>query len=332
MVERIKRALGDDLRTNLLVIGALAAVYPVVYFLSPGLGVVMGYGMTWVAALLGFNLLFGYGGLLSFGHALFLGIGAYTAGFIYKYLGINNVEINLAAAILASLGIAALIGPLVVRYTRIFFAILMLAIAQVFWSLYYKFFWITGGTDGIKLPRFSIFGISLEGLDFATYHHVYFYYVTAIMVVLTIFMWRVVNSPFGLALRAIRDNETRANFIGINVYRTRLIAFIISAVYAGITGMLAVYHQRLVTPDIAYWTTSGKVVFATLIGGSKLFIGPIIGSFVFHLIENFAMRFIYWQLIMGALVIVLIIFMPGGLTQLLKTSLVYPRFLRRLGA
>ncbi|MCS6784087.1 MAG: branched-chain amino acid ABC transporter permease [Candidatus Caldarchaeum sp.] len=331
MVERISRPLGDDLRSNIVLTLALALAYPLVYYLSPGLGLVMGYGMTWVSALLGFNLLFGYGGLLSFGHALFLGLGAYTAGFLYKYLGINNIELHILGSVLSSLGIAALIGPLVVRYTKIFFAILMLAIAQVFWSLYYKFFWITGGTDGIKLPRFTIMGIPLEGLDFATYHHIYFYYVTALTLLLTYFMWRLVNSPFGLALRATRDNEVRSRFIGIDVYKMRLYAFVISAVYAGITGALAVNHQRLVTPDIAYWTTSGKVVFATLIGGSKLFIGPVIGSFVFHLVESFAMRFIYWQLIMGALVIIIIMFVPGGITQILKTPFFGARLTRRAG-
>ncbi len=199
----------------------------------------------------------------------------------------------------------------------------MLAIAQIFWSLYYKFYWITGGTDGIKVARFSILGLSLEHLDFATYHHIYFYMVTGLALALVYLMWRIVNSPLGLALKAVRDNEVRARFIGIDVYRTRLYAFIISAIYAGITGALAANHHRLVTPDIAYWTTSGKVVFATLLGGTRIFIGPVIGSFIFHIIESFAMRFIYWQLILGILIIAIVILMPGGVIQLIKTSLDY---------
>ena len=330
MVRASKKAFGEDIRIALLLIIIISVIYPIIYVISPGWGVVLGHGITWVIALIGFNLLFSYTGLLSFGHALFLGIGAYTVGFMYKYLGITNIELHLLGSILSSAVTAFIVGFIVVKYTRIFFAIFMLAIAQIFWSLYYKFYWITGGTDGIKVARFSILGISLENLDFASYHHVYFYLVTGIALVLVYIMWRIVNSPFGLALKAIRDNETRARFIGIDVYKMRLYAFIISAIYASITGALAANHHRLVTPDIAYWTTSGKVVFATLLGGAKVFIGPVIGSLVFHIIESFAMRFIYWQLIMGLLIVMIIIVMPGGFIQLIKTSIEHgSRLIRR---
>ncbi|MEM1583071.1 MAG: branched-chain amino acid ABC transporter permease [Nitrososphaerota archaeon] len=319
MVERLKRFFGDDIKTNFIFLTIIAILYPIIYVFSPGWGVVLGHGVTWISALLGFNLLFGYTGLLSFGHALFLGVGAYTVGFMYKYLGINNIELHLLGGILSSTVVALIIGPIVVRYTRIFFAIFMLAIAQILWSLYYKFYWVTGGTDGIKIPRFSILGISLEKLDFATYHHVYFYFVTGLTFILVYIMWRIINSPFGLTLKSIRDNETRARFIGVDIYRARLYAFIISAIYASITGVLAVNHHRLVTPDIAYWTTSGKVVFATLLGGARIFIGPIVGSFVFHIIESFAMKFIYWQMVMGILIIAIVILMPGGIAHLART-------------
>ncbi|MEM4037919.1 MAG: branched-chain amino acid ABC transporter permease [Nitrososphaerota archaeon] len=331
MVERLKKAFGDDLRSNFILLAIIAVIYPAIYAISPGWGIVLGHGITWIIALLGFNLLFGYTGLLSFGHALFLGIGAYTAGFMYKYLGINSIELHILGSILSSAVVALAIGLVVVRYTRIFFAIFMLAIAQVFWSLYYKFYWITGGTDGIKMARFSILGISLEHLDFTTYHHIYFYFTTFLTTILIYLMWRIVNSPFGLTLKAIRDNEVRAKFIGIDIYKMRLYAFIISAIYAGITGALVANHHRLVTPDIAYWTTSGKVVFATLLGGTRIFIGPLIGSFIFHVIESFAMRFIYWQLIMGAFIIAIVILMPGGISQILRTFVESIRHSGRMG-
>lgn len=331
MVERLKKAFGDDLRSTFILLAIIALIYPVVYAVSPGWGIVLGHGITWIIALLGFNLLFGYTGLLSFGHALFLGIGAYAAGFMYKYLGVNSIELHILGSILSSATVALAIGLVVVRYTRIFFAIFMLAIAQIFWSLYYKFYWITGGTDGIKMARFSILGINLEHLDFATYHHIYFYFTTFLTIILTYIMWRIVNSPFGLMLKAVRDNEVRAKFVGIDIYKMRLYALILSAIYAGITGTLAANHHRLVTPDIAYWTTSGKVVFATLLGGTRIFIGPLIGSFIFHVIESFAMRFIYWQLIMGAFVITIVILMPGGIAQLLRTLIESIRHSSRVG-
>ncbi len=320
MVGKIPRRFGDDLNSLIALIAVLAVVYPVAYRLSPTVGIAFGYAATWAIAALGFNLLFGYTGLLSFGHALFLGLGAYAAGFVYKYTGVKSLEVWLLAGIAASLAVAALIGPVVVRYTRIFFAILMLAIAQVFWSLYYKFYWITGGTDGIKVPRASVLGFSLEGLDFATYHHVYYYLVLSLLAVLAYVMWRIVNSPFGLALRAVRDNEERARFIGISVYKMRLYAFLLSAVYASITGAITAMHSRLVTPDIAYWLTSGKLVFLTLLGGTRVFIGPIIGSYAYHLIESVAMKFVYWQLVMGLLIAVIVIALPGGIMQLVTKA------------
>ena len=318
MVTRIPRRFGDDLNSLLALIAVLALAYPIAYSLSPTIGIAFGYAATWAIAALGFNLLFGYTGLLSFGHALFLGLGAYAAGFVYKYTGIKSLEVWLAAGVAASLAVAAVIGPIVVRYTRIFFAILMLAIAQVFWSLYYKFYWITGGTDGIKVPRASILGFSLEGLDFDTYHHIYYYLVLTLLAILAYIMWRIVNSPFGLALKAVRDNEERAKFIGLSVYKMRLYAFLISAVYASITGTITAMHSRLVTPDIAYWLTSGKLVFLTLLGGTRVFIGPIIGSYAYHRIESIAMKFVYWQLVMGLLIAVIVIALPGGIMQLLS--------------
>ncbi len=320
MVVRIVRKVGDDLRSLVVLVVVLAVTYPIAYSLSPTVGIAFGYAATWAIAALGFNLLFGYTGLLSFGHALFLGVGAYAAGFVFKYLGVLSLEVFLVVSILASLLVAIVIGPVVVRYTRIFFAILMLAIAQVFWSLYYKFYWITGGTDGIKLPRPSLFGVALENLDFTTYHHIYYYFVLGLLALLAYLMWRIVNSPFGLALRVVRDNEERAKFIGISVTRMRLYSFLISAVYSGITGALVAVHGRLVTPDIAYWLTSGKLVFLTLLGGTRVFIGPIIGSYAYHLIETVAMKFIYWQLVMGALIVAIVILLPGGLMQLVTKS------------
>lgn len=318
MVKRLRRPIGENLESLLITIAALAIIYPIAYWASPTIGIAVGHAVNWAIAGLGFNLLFGYTGLLSFGHALFLGVGAYAAGFMYKYLGIINVELHLLGSILASAIIAFLIGPIVVRYMRIFFAILMLAIGQVFWSLYYKFYWITGGTDGIKVPRPLLFGIPLEELDFATYHHIYYYFVLTLLAVLSFIMWRIVNSPFGQVIKAVRDNEERAKFIGINVIRVRLYAFIISAIYTGITGCLSVMHHRIVTPDIAYWTTSGKLVFLTILGGSKSFVGPILGAYIYHLIETYAMKYIYWQLIMGILIMVIVILMPKGVVQMIE--------------
>src|SRR5207249_4316266 len=166
-------------------------------------------------AALGFNLLLGYTGLLSFGHSAYFGAGAYTVAFIVRDLGVQSMELCILGGLLGTVLVAALFGFVCVRHTRIFFGILTLALSQVLWSLAFKFFWVTGGTDGIRVPRSGV--TLLAGLmDFkgagayARFVYAYYYYVLVLFLVATAVMWVIVHSPFGKALQAIRDNETRA--------------------------------------------------------------------------------------------------------------------------
>ena len=217
----------------------LAWVVPVAIFLLAAPHVVgpfhtltLMYGLVFGIAVLGFNLLLGYTGLLSFGHSAYFGAGAYTVAFMVKYFKIASMELFLAGSVLISVLISLLFGVVCVRYTRIFFGILTLALSQVLWSLAFKFFWVTGGTDGLRVPTPSLLGISpgTDKMEFLTYQ--YYYYVLAIFTACVIVMWVIVHSPFGKALQAIRDNETRAEFVGIRIRRYRLIAFVISGVFA----------------------------------------------------------------------------------------------------
>jgi len=310
----VRRGLGDDLRTLYLLIVLLAILYPIIYSLRPGWEVILTYGVVLGIAALGFNLLLGYTGLLSFGHAAFFGLGAYAAAFLYKYLGVRSTEVYILGGIASSALISLLIGLIVVRYTRIFFSILTLAIAQVLWSLYIKFYWITGGSDGIKIPRPNILGFQTESMSFDAFQMLYHYYSLAIFAILAYIMWRIVNSPLGYALKAVRDNEARSRFVGLSIYRLRLYSLIISAIYCGIAGALYAPLNRLVTPDLAYWTFSGKIVFMTLLGGFKYFTGPIIGAIVYSYLESYAIGLtIYWQLILGSLIIVIMILARDGI-------------------
>ena len=201
------------------------------------------YGLIMAIAALGFNLLLGYTGLLSFGHSDYFGAGAYTVAFIVRDLGAQSMELCIVGGLLGTLLISALFGFVCVRHTRIFFSILTLALSQVLWSLAFKFFWVTGGTDGIRVPRS---GLTLLGglVDFKgpgayqKFVYSYYYYVLVMFVVAVAVMWVIVHSPFGKALQAIRDNETRAQFIGIRIRRYRLIAFVISGIYTGVAGAL----------------------------------------------------------------------------------------------
>ena len=296
----------------LIPIAALLIVAPLV--LDEFLTLTLMYGLIFAIAALGFNLLLGYTGLLSFGHSAFFGGGAYTVAFMVKYLKIASMELFLAGSILANAILSVLFGFVCVRYTRIFFGILTLALSQVLWSLAFKFFWVTGGTDGLRAPTPNLLGFAPndDKMDFLA--HRYYYYVLVVFAICTIVMWVIVHSPYGKALQAIRDNETRAEFIGLRIRRYRLIAFVISGTFTGIAGALWAPLNGLASPDILIWTFSGEIVFMTVLGGFRTFVGPIVGAIAFNFLKTYAIGFTtYWQLLLGVVLVVLVLALPTGI-------------------
>ena len=287
------------------------------------------YGLVFGIAVLGFNLLLGYTGLLSFGHSAYFGAGAYAVAFMVKYLKIASMELFLAGSVLISAIISIVFGFVCVRYTRIFFGILTLALSQVLWSLAFKFFWVTGGTDGLRIPTPSLLGMSpgTDKMEFLAFR--YYYYVLAMFVLCALVMWVIVHSPFGKALQAIRDNETRAEFVGIRIRRYRLIAFVISGVFAGLAGALWAPLNGLATPDVLVWTFSGEIVFMAVLGGFHNFIGPIVGAMAFTYLKTYAVGLtVYWQLALGTVLVVLVLALPKGimgLAELIAARLRRPR-------
>jgi branched-chain amino acid transport system permease protein len=156
------------------------------------------------------------------------------------------------------------------------------------------------------------FGKSENKLDFLA--HRYYYYVLAVFAICGAVMWLVVHSPFGKALQAIRDNETRAEFVGVQVWHYRWVAFLISGVYTGLAGALWVPLNGLTTPDILHWTFSGKIVFFTVLGGFQTFVGPIVGAVVFNYLETYAVgHTVYWQMVLGVVLVVLVLALPAGI-------------------
>jgi len=296
-----------------LAVGALAAIPTIA---SPFQTITICYGLVFAIAALGFNLLLGYTGLLSFGHSAYFGTGAYVVALLVKYLGVASMELFVVAGILGSAAVAALFGVVCVRYTRIFFGILTLALSQVLWSLALKLFWVTGGSDGLRVPTPTLLGgLGGPGADKVEFiAHRYYYYVLILFLVATAGMWVIVNSPFGKALQAIRDNETRAEFVGVQVWKYRWIAFVISGAFTGLAGALWVPLNGLTTPDILYWPFSGRIVFFTVLGGFRTFIGPIVGAIAYNYLETYAVGFtVYWQLVLGIVLVLLVLTMPTGL-------------------
>jgi len=281
------------------------------------------YGLIAAIAALGFNLLLGYTGLLSFGHSAYFGLGAYTVAFVVQRLGPHSMEFYILIGIPVVAIASALFGYVCVRHTRIFFGILTLAISQVVYSLALKLYWVTGGSDGLRVPRPAL----LLGLlnfsgprGFQQFITSYYYYVLGIFVVCVVLMWVVVHSPFGKALQAIRDNEVRARFLGLRIRRFRWISFLVSGTFTGLAGILWVPLNGLTTPDVLYWTFSGEIVFSALLGGFRNFTGPIVGGIVFTYLKTYAVATTeYWQLLLGVVLVTLVLVLPTGIVGGLST-------------
>lgn len=292
-------------------------------FLLPPYGLLtLCYALVLSIACLGLNLLFGTAGLLSLGHAAYFGVGAYAGGFLYAFTPIASLELYLLSGLFASLALAAAVGFLCVRATRIHFTILTLAFAQIVHAFFVggmafrpfggvgKGLFLLGG-GGLYIPRFTILGqtVAPEG----------FIRVFSLVVVLAFLgsvavLWRISRSPFGQALRAIRDNETRAACIGIPVRRYRWYAFVLSGLFTGLAGGLHGQLSRQVTPDQLDWPFSAQLVLATVLGGTRLFAGPVLGAFAYVGLEDVALRWVeYRSLVLGLALVGVVFLFPQGL-------------------
>lgn len=258
------------------------------------------------------NLLLGYTGLVSFGQAAYFGTGAYACALLMKKYSVTFPIAFTAAGIFG--GVAALIiGFFCVRLTKIYFAMLTLAFSQIIWAIAFKWNSLTGGDTGfigVPFPQY---------LDSKTR----FYYFTLIIVVLCLFtIHKVVNSPFGRILTTIRENPERTEFIGINVKRFQLIAFIISGFFSSIAGALFGIFNHSVFPDILFWPASAEVLIMTILGGMYSFLGPVVGAAVLlYLRMQVASYTQYWPLILGIIMAVLLFFFPGGIVGFFQTRL-----------
>ncbi len=287
--------------------------------------IVTSYALVFAIACLGLNLLLGHAGLLSLGHAAYFGLGAYTGGFLFTFGDVTSFEIYLASGIACAVLVATVVGFLCVRTTSIFFTILTLAFTQMLQALFvggaaFRPFGEVGkgffliGHGGLYLPRFTLAGMDFEPERFSM---VFYYVILAAFAGCIVLMWRILHSPFGKALRATRDNETRARFIGIPVRQHRWIAFVISAAVMALAGGLFGQLVRQVTPQQVGWFFNAELVAATVLGGTRAFSGPIVGASVMVAITEVAVRFpLSRHLVLGTLLIGVMILCPGGLAEI----------------
>ncbi len=300
------------------VVAALVALLLLPKVISPYYLTLVLPALAYSIALLGFNLLFGYTGLLSFGHALFVAIGAYSAAVLSSKLGVKSFELILLISALAAVVAAIPVALLSVRYVKIFFGILTLAFGMLFHSFLFKFYNITGGDTGIRVLRPTLLGQEYAELDKTAFLvGPFYYYCVVLLAVLGFVMWRLVHSPFGLHLVATRENRRKSEYLAVRVRFFRLIAFAISALYCAIGGVILAINTGQADPELAYWTHSGELVFMTVLGGFANFFGPLIGAFTFIFLKSELMGVTqYWRFWLGLILIVLVVLVPGGLASI----------------
>ena len=260
----------------------------------------------------GFNLLFGYTGMLSFGHAAFLGVGSYLAGISVVHAGWPwwaAILVGVAASCMAGL----VIGYLAIRTRGIYFSMVTLALAQIVYYVFYKAERWTGGENGLRGVKVE--AIHLPGFSIDFLNPLNKYYVILVFVALALwFVSRVLNSPFGAVIEAIRENEKRAVACGYDVARAKLLVFVLSAGICGLAGALRALHLSIVPIDSLHYLQSGQAVMMALLGGMGTFFGPFVGAAVFLYMEDVVTNLTrYWMGVVGVVFMVFVLFFPKGI-------------------
>jgi len=263
--------------------------------------------MVWALFAMSFNLVLGYGGMMSFGHAAFFGVGAYTCSLLLIKASCP-VALAFAAAPIAAATVGLIIGFLSVRIKGVFyFATITLSFAQLVHTLVFKWRSFTMGDDGIQ-------GIPVPAMISTDETYINYYFFSLIIILISIYvLWRLVKSPFGLMLRSLKENPERATFVGLKVENYRLIAFVISAFFSGVAGVLYAFLETAIAPDILFWSMSGEVILMGLLGGMHLFFGPAVGAAIMVYLNSFITSYTeYWGMTLGITLILILLFFPKG--------------------
>lgn len=280
--------------------------------------------MVWALFAMSFNLVLGYGGMMSFGHAAFFGISAYTCSLLLVRASFPFVPAMVVGPFAAAAA-AVIIGFFSVRISGVFyFATITLAFAQLAYIMAFKWRSLTFGDDGIQ-------GIPVPDFISTNETFINYYFFALIIILVSVFLlWKIVRSPFGMMLRSMKENPERAAYIGIKIENYRLIAFVVSAFFSGIAGVLYAFLETSIAPDILFWSASGEVVLMGLLGGMHLFLGPALGAAIMVLLNSFITSYTeYWGLILGITLILIVILFPKGVGGLILEK--YQTRLQRKG-
>ncbi len=264
-----------------------------------------------------FNLLLGYTGLLSFGQGAFFGLGAYSAALMLQG-GYQNLILILLVGILVALVTALIVGFFSVKLDEIFFAMITLGFGMLLFSIAHNWLAVTGGSDG--LPVFVLPSLKLFGAELTFYTPLSMYYLVFTLVLVgMVLLWLVVHSPFGLILKALRENKQRVAFVGGNVKRLRIAAFAVSGAFTGLAGVLFCLFNNMATPEFMHWSFSAKPVIMSIIGGTGVFLGPLFGAGIFFILEQIVIQFTEnWMLFLGIVLVPIVLFFPQGVFGTLR--------------
>lgn len=267
--------------------------------------------MIFGIVLLGFDILAGYTGLVSLGHAMFFGLGGYSSAFIIIHLS-SNLFVCLIVALLATLVVGLVVGYFSTQTKDIFFVFLTLAFAQFLYLTAFNLTTVTGGDNGLSMPQVTL-GIPGLWETFIPRPNGFYYLVLVFLVLSFLYCRRVIKSPFGRVLVGIRENEERVSFLGYNVRLLKIKAFMISAFFAAIAGVLFATYQEFVSPEMLHWSISGDFILMSVLGGMGTLIGPVVGGVILlwggdvlsSLTEN-------WMIFIGGFFVLMIILAPKG--------------------
>ena len=261
--------------------------------------------LIWGLFAVSFNMLWGVTGMLSFGQALYFGIGAYSIGLLVTHAGKSWYLAAIPIGLVAAAGLSVLLGLLVIRVSGVYFTMLTLAFAQLAWQITFKWYDFTGGDDGIQ-------GIIAPGI--LANKMVYYYFILAIVFLSVWFLKRLAYSPFGLVLRCVQQNPNRVRFIGRSVKMNQLRIYVISSVFAALAGALMAGVDNSIHTDMFFWTTSGEVILMSVLGGINQFFGPFIGAVILILLEDIiGAKTEFWPIVLGSIIMVFVIVFPKGI-------------------
>ncbi len=257
------------------------------------------------------NLLVGYGGLVSFGQAAYYGLGAYTIALAWLHFKAPFWPSFIATPLVGAVSAFA-VGLVALRTRKLYFALLTLAFAQLFYTVAQQQYDITNGATGI-------FGVAVPAVLMDPQVGFFFVFVAAALAMLL--LWKITVSPFGLTLRAIRENRARAQSVGVNVFRHELLAFVLAGAFSAFAGGLFIIHDQSAYPELLDWTKSGEPIFMLVLGGMNSFLGPALGALVYQISHEIIVQHLKdWQLVLGLVVLAIVLFMPDGIVGLFSAK------------